>query len=79
MGSLNLRAAPGEFDETYNSLLKAFSRYPDDRQIEFASALLVILCNHIGDSEVIEEALELAGQAMTSPESDEPDTGQGCE
>ena len=77
MSSLNREAKPGEFDKTYNALLQAFSQFPSDQQLEFSALLLVILCNHIGDKQVIDEALALANKMMISTAGDEPDNAQG--
>ena len=66
MGKLNRATKLGEFDETYNALLKAFNKLPEDRQLEYSTLLLVILCSHIGDKQVIDEALAVANKAMDS-------------
>ena len=66
MGKLNRAAKLGEFDETYNALLKAFNKFPEDRQLEYSALLLVILCNHVGDRHRVDEAIVLANKAMDS-------------
>ena len=70
MGKLNRAAKLGEFDETYNAILKAFNKFPEDRQLEYSALLLVILCSHIGDKQVIDEAIAVASKAMHSMESE---------
>ncbi len=79
MGKLNRATKLGEFDETYNALLKAFNKFPEDRQLEYASMLFVILCSHISDKQVIDEAIAVASKAMDSMESERLDeSSDGC-
>ncbi|MBC7282350.1 DUF2783 domain-containing protein [Hoeflea sp.] len=57
--SLNI-AAPDEF---YESLIRTHEGLSDDESAALNARLILILANHIGDAEVLNEALETARKA----------------
>lgn len=48
-------------DDVYASLIAAHDGLSDDESAAFNARLILTLFNHIGDEEVIAEALEVAG------------------
>lgn len=63
MAPLNTRPnIPGQ-DEFYAQLIGAHEGLSDDESIALNARLILILANHIGDREVLSQALEAAAKA----------------
>lgn len=50
-------------DEAYAMIVAAHAGLSDHQSMEFNARLILILANHIGDTEVLAQALELAAAA----------------
>lgn len=63
MSKLNLTPHFGrEADAFYAELIAAQAGLSDEQAADWLARLTLILCNHIGDREVLREAFALAGQ-----------------
>jgi hypothetical protein len=58
--SLNLNPNIARPDEFYERLINALKDRSDEESQKFCSKLVLILANHIGDMDVLEEALVTA-------------------
>ncbi len=47
-------------DDFYDELLHAHDNLTDEQSQAFNARLILILCNHIGDRQIISKALEIA-------------------
>ncbi|MDH7796530.1 MULTISPECIES: DUF2783 domain-containing protein [unclassified Beijerinckia] len=59
-------------DSAYRLLIDAHRSLGDAESAELNSALILILANHIGDSEVLAQAIELAKTTLTTGERKTP-------
>jgi Protein of unknown function (DUF2783) len=62
-------------DAAYRALLEARRNLSDEEAAKLDSRLVLILANHIGDIDVLREAIALAEQAA-DPTSSHPATGR---
>ena len=60
MAKLNTDRNLADPDEVYATLIAAHQGLSDEESAAFNARLILTLFNHIGDAEVIEEALRLA-------------------
>ncbi len=61
MSQLNLTPNfAGEADAFYAELIAAQAGLSDEQAVDWLSRLALILCNHIGDREVLRQAFALA-------------------
>ncbi len=51
-------------DDAFRALVEAHRGFSDEQSADFDSALVLILANHIGDIEVLREAITLARRRM---------------
>ena len=51
-------------DDAFRALVEAHRGFSDEQSEDFDSALVLILANHIGDIEVLREAITLARRRM---------------
>jgi hypothetical protein len=56
-------------DRSYRALIEAHRGLTDEESAALNSRLVLILANHIGDLNVLQEALALAKQSMDRPEA----------
>jgi len=56
-------------DRAYRALIEAHRGLTDEESAALNSRLVLILANHIGDLNVLQEALALAKQSMDRPEA----------
>jgi predicted metal-dependent hydrolase len=56
-------------DRAYRALIEAHRGLTDEESAALNSRLVLILANHIGDLNVLQEALALAKQSMDKPEA----------
>ncbi|EPX78198.1 DUF2783 domain-containing protein [Litoreibacter arenae] len=62
MGTLNLKANIDRPDDFYEALLNAHDGMSKAQSDAFNARLILILANHIGDREVLNEALAKAAE-----------------
>ncbi|MFN3955029.1 MAG: DUF2783 domain-containing protein [Pararhodobacter sp.] len=62
MARLNTARNIARPDETYSLLIRAHEGLSKSESDAFNARLVLLLINHIGDEEVIAEALKLAGE-----------------
>ena len=60
MGKINLKPNIKNNDEFYSKLIDAHEGLSEEESIEFNSRLILILCNQVGDPEILAEALKIA-------------------
>ena len=65
--TLNLEPNIANPDDFYQMLIDAHQGLSDDDSQAFNARLILILANHIGDVEVLREALITAGAVDTNP------------
>lgn len=65
MARLNLNRNLAAPDDVYASLIAAHDGLSDAESAAFNARLILTLFNHIGDAEVIEEALQLARKSAS--------------
>jgi hypothetical protein len=51
-------------DDAYRAIVEAHRGLSDEQSADFDAALVLILANHIGDIDVLREAIALAGRRM---------------
>ena len=51
-------------DDAFRAIVEAHRGLSDEQSADFDAALVLILANHIGDLDVLREALALAGRRM---------------
>lgn len=51
-------------DDAFRALVEAHRGFSNEQSADFNAALVLILANHIGDMEVLREALDLARRRM---------------
>jgi hypothetical protein len=51
-------------DDAFRAIVEAHRGLTDAQSADFDSAMVLILANHIGDIEVLREAITLAGRRM---------------
>jgi hypothetical protein len=51
-------------DDAFRALVEAHRSLSDEQSADFDTALVLILANHIGDLDVLHEAIELAKRRM---------------
>jgi predicted metal-dependent hydrolase len=56
-------------DRAYRALIEAHRGLTDEESAALNSRLVLILANHIGDLNVLQEALALVKQSMDKPEA----------
>lgn len=62
MPALNLTPRLGQHDDLYDLLIQMHEGLTDEESLRLWSRLALILINHIGDRQVIEEAIATARQ-----------------
>jgi len=65
MTALNTRPNIASPDDFYAELIGAHEGLTDDQSAAFNARLVLLLANHIGDRDVLREALRAAAQAKT--------------
>jgi len=65
--TLNLSPNLADCDGFYDELLQAHEGLSDDESEAFNARLILILCNHIGEPQIIRQAL---AAAVVTPNSD---------
>lgn len=66
---LNMAPNLADSDDFYDELLRAHEGASDEQSEAFNARLILILCNHIGDRQVIREALAVARAAAPAPDT----------
>jgi Protein of unknown function (DUF2783) len=51
-------------DDAFRAIVEAHRGFNDEQSADFDAALVLILANHIGDLDVLREAIELAKRRM---------------
>jgi len=51
-------------DDAFRAVVEAHRGFTDEQSADFDAALVLILANHIGDIEVLHEAIKLARRRM---------------
>ena len=64
VNKVQIKSAPINVDETYEDIVLAFNCLETHQHLPFALAMLIILCNQIGDRQIISEALDLANKSV---------------
>jgi hypothetical protein len=64
MGHLRTETAFENPDDFYELLIEAHRGLTDEQSAMLNAKLILLLCNHIGDLEVIREALDQARQGV---------------
>lgn len=64
--SLRLHANLPDGDAFYDELLQAHEGLSDEQSDAFNARLILILCNHIGNREILTQALDAAATGKTS-------------
>ena len=64
MGHLRTETAFEQPDDFYALLIEAHRGMTDEQSAMLNAKLILLLCNHIGDLEVIREALDQARQGV---------------
>jgi hypothetical protein len=54
-------------DDAFRAIVEAHRGLSDEQSADFDAALVLILANHIGDLDVLREALVLAKRRMIDP------------
>ncbi|MCY4746433.1 DUF2783 domain-containing protein [Pelomonas sp. UHG3] len=73
MSDLNLHPNFGaEADAFYAELIAAQAGLSDDAAADWMARLTLILCNHIGDRQVLRQAFALARESADRPAHDLP-------
>ena len=52
-------------DDAFRAIVEAHRGFSDEQSADFDAALVLILANHIGDIEVLRDAIALAKRRMT--------------
>lgn len=52
--------APKAPDGLYEALMAAYRDLPDEQALKLSAKLVLLLANHVGDAEVVREALAVA-------------------
>ena len=52
-------------DDAFRAIVEAHRGFTDEQSADFDAALVLILANHIGDIDVLREAIVLAKRRMT--------------
>lgn len=63
MSQLNLQANMTDADAFYHALANLYRDSDEERVGIISNRLIVLLANHIGDQAILQQALEIAGQA----------------
>ncbi|MCL2913287.1 DUF2783 domain-containing protein [Shewanella corallii] len=53
-------------DSFYEALMALHRSLDDSQSLEVNARLILLMANHIGDNQVLKEALEIAGQSVTA-------------
>jgi hypothetical protein len=61
-------------DDAFRAIVEAHRGLAEEQSADFNAALVLILANHIGDIDVLREAIALAKQRM--PDENEPQQQQ---
>lgn len=67
MAELNLSPNMADPDGAYEALIAAHDGLSIDESTAFNARLVLILANHIGDTQVLSEALKVAAKAGEAP------------
>jgi hypothetical protein len=62
--ALSTRSNFARPDDAFRMIVEAHRGLNDTQSADLDAALMLILANHIGDLEVLREAIELAGQSL---------------
>ena len=54
-------------DGFYDELLRAHEGLSDEESEDFNARLILVLCNHIGDRDIIRQALKAASESSEEP------------
>jgi len=68
MASLNTRPNIPDAEDFYAALIGAHEGLSDDESIALNARLVLLLANHIGDRQVLSEALASAAATAAEPE-----------
>ncbi len=63
-GKLRTESAFANPDEFYDALIEAHRDMTEEQSAEVNAKLILLLANHIGDMDVIREALEVAREGV---------------
>ena len=69
MAALDTESRLPDPDLAYRALIEAHRGLSDEESAALNTRLVLILANHIGDAEVLAQAIALARQAGTEPEA----------
>ena len=61
--NLNTKSQIDNPDEFYNKLIAMHDGLTEEQSLKLNAKLIFILCNHIGDARVLDEALAMAKNA----------------
>ena len=67
MAELNLSPNLADPDGVYEALIAAHAGLSIDESTAFNARLVLILANHVGDAQVLSEALKVAAKAGEAP------------
>ena len=63
--ALSTRSNFAKPDDAFRMIVEAHRGLDDSQSADLDAALMLILANHIGDLEVLREAIDLARQSLT--------------
>jgi hypothetical protein len=64
--SLIIQPNIADADAIYEKLIAMLEQHGDDKALRASARLILLLINHIGDQQIIEEAIERAGVSAGS-------------
>lgn len=65
MGRLRVELGLERPDDTYDALMRSFDGLTEEQSQLVMAKLILLLANHIGDAQVLEEALAAAREGIT--------------